>query len=79
MSNHLKFILNKLVLLSSDDHTCALVFPIDVLKVESFVALADVATKRVDAFSEPGTHRYSCCTLIDICKKQQKRDIASSK
>lgn len=39
------------------DGTYALVFPIDVLQVESFMTLADVAAKGVDAFPEPGTHR----------------------
>lgn len=56
------------------DCTIALVFPIDVLQVKPFVALADVATKGVDAFPEPGTHSYSCCTLIHICKRKNDTD-----
>lgn len=51
------------------DSTCALVFPIDVLQVKPVVALADVATEGVDAFPEPGTHGYSCCALVHICKE----------
>lgn len=56
------------------DSTYALVFPIDVLQVKAFVALADVATKGVDAFPEPGAHRYSRCALINICKRKKKKD-----
>lgn len=52
------------------DSTYALVFPVDVLQVEPFMALADVATKGVDAFPEPGTHCYSCRTLIHICMRK---------
>lgn len=54
------------------DSTYALVFPIDVLQVKPFMALADVATKGVDAFPEPGTHCKPCCTLIHICKREKK-------
>lgn len=47
-------------------HICALVFPVDVLQVKSIMALADVASKCVDAFPEPGAHGYPRCTLIHI-------------
>lgn len=52
--------------------TSALVFPIDVLQVKAFVALADVATEGVDAFSEQGTHRSPRCTFIHICRGEKK-------
>lgn len=51
--------------------TCALVFAVDVLQVKAVVALADVASKGVDAFPEPGTHGNACCTLIHVCMKRR--------
>lgn len=61
------------------DSTYALVFPVDVLQVEPFMALADVTTKCVDAFPEPGTHCYSCCTLIHICMRKMIQNITMRK
>lgn len=55
-----------------DDSTYALVFPIDVLQVEAFVALADVASEGVDTFPEAGTHGHAGCTLIHICINGRK-------
>lgn len=60
-------LLAKCAVESRRDITEALVFSIDVLQVEAFVTLADVAAKSVDAFPEPGAHRNPCCTLIHIC------------
>lgn len=49
-----------------DDSTYALVFPVDVLQVEAVVALADVASKGVDAFPEAGAHGDAGCALVHI-------------
>jgi hypothetical protein len=46
--------------------TCALVLPVNVLELESLVALAYVAAEGVDALPEPGAHRLARRALVHI-------------